>query len=298
MSIPVTDLSPTSRQFKIVSLNSYENPQDEIFCRIWGDKDAGATILMVHGLGAHSGWFEPLAHRLASKGFKTYSFDLAGFGEGKSRKVESWLTWTCDLESVCTYVSENEISKPLILLGNSMGALIVLSTLKNLAKKPDAIVLLSPGFGGYAKTFTLGYKLKAVATALFNPKKVIELPYGPRDITSNNVIRQELENDPEVTFSVPAGLGLELLKLTKHAEKGSAKLPCPLLLTTAGKDVIVDNKLIDKFFEKVESPFKRKEFFEDNYHDLVFESSIDQLVEKFESFLVACDITLPGKNTP
>lgn len=288
MNNSVTDLNSTSSQFEIQA--SPEGSEESIFCRSWQSDQYQLVNIMVHGLGAHSGWFEPFASRLSNHNIKTYSFDLAGFANGQSRTPESWTTWVNDLRTVYRYVRKNEPKKAIVLTGNSMGALIVLSSMKELEEKPDAVALFSPGFGGYAKTFTLGYKLSAIATALFAPQKVIKLPYGAGDITSNETIRKQIESDPFASFSMKAGIGLQLLKLTKNALKNGRELPCPLFMATAGKELIVDNQLNEQFYKNVSSPHKQKEHFKDSYHDLIFEPSIEEMVGLFNQFLNSIDL--------
>lgn len=285
MSSPVTDLEPTSEQFKVVPTKIKQNEEKStIHGRVWNSQDYRYVCLMVHGLGAHSGWFEPLASLMAKNKVKTYSFDLAGFSTGKDRPVDSWTIWIDELKTVFEHIAKTESDKPVLLLGNSMGALIVLGSIKDLIRKPKLAILLSPGFGGYRHTFTLGYKVNAIVKALLSPKTMVKLPYSSCDITSSKSIQNAIDADKEASFSIPAGLGLELLKLTKHAIKEGKSLTCPLLLAQAGKDTIVDNDLIDKFYDGVKTSSKTRVIYEESFHDLVFENTNKALAEAIIEF--------------
>ena len=283
MSIPVIDLSPTSTEFEIPVRKGKE--QEKIFCRTWGHSDAAYVTVLCHGLGAHSGWFEPLASRLASCKHRVYSCDLSGFGHGDRRSFDSYRQWQDDLIALTNHAKEENPGKPLVLAGNSMGALVALSSLDRLEQPPSAMLLMSPGFEGFAGTFTLPYKLKAILTALVAPGKIIALPYSVDDITVNEKIREQVNADKLGKFAIPAGLGLELLKLTKEAVRKSKSLPCPVYLATAGQERIVDNRMNDRFFEGLDCPAKERVHFNECRHDLVFEDSVSSLADGFSAWL-------------
>ena len=287
MSIPVIDLSPSSTEFEIPVKTGKE--QEKIFCRRWGDPEAEIVTVLCHGLGAHSGWFEPLASRLSARKHRVYSCDLSGFGHGDRRRFDSYKQWQDDLIALINHAREENPGKPIILAGNSMGALVALSSVERLEKPPSAMLLMSPGFEGFSGTFTLPYKLKAIFTALIAPAKIIALPYSVDDITVNEKIREQVNADKLGKFAIPAGLGLELLKLTKEAVRKSKSMPCPVYLATAGQERIVDNRFNDSFFERLDCPAKERVHFDDCRHDLVFEDSVDSLAEGFSAWFQTLD---------
>lgn len=287
MSIPVIDLSPSSTEFEIPVKKGKE--QEKIFCRRWGDPDAEIVTVLCHGLGAHSGWFEPLASRLSACKHRVYSCDLTGFGHGERRRFDSYKQWQEDLIALTNHAREENAAKPIVLAGNSMGALVAISSVERLEKPPRAMLLMSPGFEGFAGTFTLAYKLKAIFTALIAPGKIIALPYSVDDITVNERIREQVSADKLGKFAIPAGLGLELLKLTKEAVRKSKSLPCPVYLATAGQERIVDNRINDRFFAGLDCPAKERVHFDNCHHDLVFEDSVNSLAEGFSTWLRTLD---------
>ena len=288
MSIPVTSLVPTCTEFEIPVKSSYGGDEAErIPARRWGDESSGCVSILVHGLGAHSGWFEPYAKSMAARGHRLYSFDLSGFGKSSHRNFKSFRQWQEDLIQVFEHVGSEEGNKPLVLTGNSMGSILAVSTIDRLAHAPASLVLMSPGFGGYPDTFTLPYKVKAILTAFLNPTKVIELPYGVEEITACEEIRKQVKEDKLGKFAIPAFMGLELLKLTNESIAKGKQLPSslPIYMATAGKELIVDNRLNEKFFTNLESEEKNWQKFEQSFHDLVFESSREEMVDGVDTWL-------------
>src|SRR5271155_2430231 len=73
-------------------------PNYKLQARSWGRaSDCQAAVLLVHGLGAHSGWFEALARRLKVRNLFVLSYDQVGFGKRRQEKFTSGKQWFDDL---------------------------------------------------------------------------------------------------------------------------------------------------------------------------------------------------------
>ena len=73
----------------------------KLFLRGWktGGRD---VLLLMHGLGAHSGWFIDMGGSLAEHGLTVYAIDHRGFGrtEGMPGHVERFDNYVADLAVV------------------------------------------------------------------------------------------------------------------------------------------------------------------------------------------------------
>lgn len=248
-----------------------------IHARSWGRlEDSKAVALLVHGLGAHSGWFEAFASRLSNQGIFAMSYDQVGFGARRDEKFDSKEQWLSDLAASYGYLKQQAAGKPIYLIGNSMGAVVAYSRAAEL--KPDALILFSPGFDGHPVTFSPLYKVKALLTGLFSPDSELTLPYTVDDITPTQYVRDFLNNDPQRRFTINARMGIELLKLTQSIKGRSKTIPCPVFMATAGIEKIVDNNASQKIFDGIQAPSKTHIKLKDSWHDLMFDPDIDQLV--------------------
>lgn len=255
-----------------------------IHARTWGRlEDAKAVALMVHGLGAHSGWFEAFASRLAAKGIFGMSYDQIGFGARRNEKFHSKEQWLADLIASYNYLKLQAAGRPIYLVGNSMGGVVAYSRTAEL--KPDALVLFSPGFDGHPVTFSPLYKVKALLTGLCFPDNELILPYNVDDITPTQNIRNFLNNDPDRRFTINARMGIELLKLTQSIKGQSKVIPCPVFMATAGIEKIVDNNASQKIFEDIQAPTKTHAVLKDSWHDLMFDPDLDELVTTVHDWL-------------
>ncbi|MDZ4832966.1 MAG: alpha/beta fold hydrolase [Candidatus Melainabacteria bacterium] len=259
-------------------------PPWNIHVRTWGRiEESSAVALLVHGLGAHSGWFEAFARRLNDKGIFVMSYDQIGFGARRNEKFHSKDQWLADLVASFNHLKERADGKPIYLIGNSMGAVVAYSRAAQL--KPDAMVLFSPGFDGHPKTFSLPYKLRALVTGLLAPDSELTLPYTVDDITPTQSVRDFLTADPDRRFTIAARMGIELLKLTESIKKQSKAIPCPVFMATAGLEKIVDNTASQRVFDGIQAPSKTQITLKDSWHDLMFEPELDKLVTTVTDWL-------------
>ncbi|MBX9695272.1 MAG: lysophospholipase [Cyanobacteria bacterium] len=279
----MSTLKPTSKEIAFAGVGTHGETVD-ITAREWGSrKDATAGILLVHGLGAHSGWFEPLGSRLAKLGYYALSHDLAGFGRRRDQGFRSRAQWIDDLTTAYCYLRQVITPRPMFVIGNSMGSVVAIRAANRLW--PQGIGIFSPGLAGNPDTYTTPYIMKALGTYFVSPNIELELPYTVDDITQNLDARETLKGDPDRRFSISARMGIELLKLTMDAQSLVRDIHCPLLLATAGVDRIVDNRVTERFIERVSAPDKRILHYPNAWHDMIFEPVIDELTAEVHDWI-------------
>lgn len=272
------NLTPTCSFFEL------NEPQGPISGRTWGTaSEAQAIVLLVHGLGANSGWFEALARRLKVRGLFTVSYDQVGFGKRANQTFQGFEQWLNDLTVVYNHLKTQYKDKPIFVMGNSMGGVVTMAAGPKL--HPAGIVLFSPGFDGFPETFKLGFRLKAMATALLSPSSLVKLPYSSDLVTRDEGARAFMDADPEGRFQVPAKMLLELLKLTIYTSKNAKSSPCPFLMLTSGVDRIVNNEVSSKIFDELHAPMKKRRHFQDAWHDLLFDPVIDEVADEVTNFV-------------
>lgn len=267
-------LTSTCSQFVI------PGPHGPIPARSWGHaSECKAVALLVHGIGAHSAWFEAFARQLKVRRIHAVSYDQIGFGSRRSEQFDNHSQWLDELNGVFDYLRATAPDCPIYLLGNSMGGLLGYLSLEYI--EPDGVVLLSPGLDGHPSTFTNWYRAVAIVKALMKPQLEIALPYGVEAVTRDPGVRQWLLADPERRFSVPGKMLLELLALTKRIRTERHPVKAPLLMMTAGHDIIVNNAVNQDFYEHVSAPMKKHIHYPDAYHDLMFDYVLDDLAQDF-----------------
>jgi alpha-beta hydrolase superfamily lysophospholipase len=121
--------------------------------RDWPSADARGTIVIVHGLGEHIGRYAHVAARLNANRWSVVGYDQRGHGAspGERGRIAAHDDLLADLAALVDDVRA-EASGPLVLLGHSLGGLVVARFVAGALESPpppwqrdvDALVLSSP----------------------------------------------------------------------------------------------------------------------------------------------------------
>lgn len=252
--------------------------------RTWGNAEAASAVaLLVHGLGAHSGWFEAAAKELASRKFFVIAYDQKGFGSRSDKNLQSYKDWISDLVALVSSIKKTHSQLPFYLMGNSMGGLVVMAS--SAMVQPDGIVIFSPGFDGHPKTFSLQYKIRSIVSALLSPQKEVALPYGFEIVTRAKDVLNWLETDTCKKVAVPGYMLFELLKLSNYVLANLKSVHIPLLMITAGQEKVVNNQVNERLFKRLQAPFKKHVHMEEAWHDLMFDPQIDEVADEIKKWI-------------
>jgi alpha-beta hydrolase superfamily lysophospholipase len=101
-----------------------------IFWRSWNPDHAAprAVIVLVHGLGEHSGRYDHVVARLVDEGYAVLAVDHRGHGrsDGPRAFIEDMDHVVADLDTLVGRAVAAEQAGPVFMLGHSMGGLIAL----------------------------------------------------------------------------------------------------------------------------------------------------------------------------
>jgi alpha-beta hydrolase superfamily lysophospholipase len=150
-----------------------------------------ADLLLVHGLGEHSGRYEHVGDHLGAAGLRVHGYDHRGNGASGGRRgdVDRWSRLHDDLAARLAAVRASAGDGPVVLYGHSMGGLIVAGYCLAGYPLPDAVVLASPGLDS-----TLANWKKRLAPVLARVWPAAQLP--------NDVDLATLSRDPGVAAAV------------------------------------------------------------------------------------------------
>ena len=193
---------------------------------------AWASVVLVHGLGEHSGRYERTGGLLAEAGLAVEAFDLVGFGGtgGRRGDIESWDTY---LEQVHDHLTT--VDSPAVLLGHSMGGLIALDYLLSGRPRPDLAVLSAPGLGG-GKAWQ---RKVAPLLARLAPTAAIPTKIDGSQLSRDPAVGEAYFADPLVLTRVSARLGAELFGAIDRVLAGLDRLEVPTLVLHGGADTLV-----------------------------------------------------------
>jgi len=101
----------------------------ELLTRHWAADDPWASLLLVHGLGEHSGRYEHVGEHLAAAGIDAHAYDQRGNGasDGARGDIDRWSRFHDDLEDRLGSVRAAAAGLPVVLYAHSMGGLVARS---------------------------------------------------------------------------------------------------------------------------------------------------------------------------
>lgn len=194
-----------------------------------------ADIVLVHGLGEHSGRYQRTGSTLAEAGFRVRSFDLLGFGASSGDRGDT-SRWSRYLDQVQGHVEELRTSgRPLILLGQSMGGLIALDYALAERPRPDLLVLLAPSLSG-GKPWQ-----RAVAPILGRIAPTLRLPIGIKGdmLARDEAVGEAYFADPLVVTKATTRLGAGIFATGRRVVEVLDRLTVPTLVVHGGADIVV-----------------------------------------------------------
>lgn len=111
----------------------------------------GAVVVAVHGFNDYSNAFEATANIFAQHSITTYAIDQRGFGATAQQGIwPGHSIMQSDLVETVKLLCEKHVSLPVFLLGESMGAAVILSAIQQLEQTCiRGVILSSPAVWGW-----------------------------------------------------------------------------------------------------------------------------------------------------
>jgi alpha-beta hydrolase superfamily lysophospholipase len=198
-----------------------------------------AVVANIHGLGDHSGLYSTLVEHLLARGFAVHAPDLRGNGRSPGRRayVGRWEEFREDLRRFLDVVRDEEPGRPLFLLGNSLGGLIVLEYALHHPDGLRGVIAASPPLGRLgvpAPLLALGRVLSRVWPT-FSLQTGMDLGGLARD----PAVAEAVLADPHFHRYGTARLSTEVVAAITRVQAAAPKFPLPLLLLHGSADRMV-----------------------------------------------------------
>lgn len=197
-----------------------------------------ATVLFIHGIG-HSGaaWNNVIASLPDT--IQCISIDLLGFGESPQ---PSWLSYSAKVQarSVLATLLRLRLSRPVIIVGHSLGALVAIEIAKRYPLAVKSLILCSPPF--YRANTTLPTKDKFLIDLYSelqkHPERIISLTNTAKRF---RFIKDTFSvNDTTITSYINA-LEASIINQTSMNDAKKIKTPATIIYGRLDPVVILKN---------------------------------------------------------
>ena len=208
----------------------------EQFRRRWSVDDPSAAILLVHGIGEHSGRYQHVGRFFAEHGFDVAAFDNRGFGRtgGTRGHVRDFDVFLDDIEE--RLAERRSLGVPVVLFGHSLGGLMATVYLVGRRPQPDLAVLSSPALTAEVPRWqrVAAPVFGRLRPTLFFPSE-IEGAGLSRDVD----VQRAYTEDPLLVAGATAGLGHEVFRAMGRAMDRLDRLRVPTYVLHGGADPVV-----------------------------------------------------------
>ena len=197
------------------------------------------VVLLVHGLGEHAGRYDAVARQLNAWGFAVRGYDQYGHGEsgGVRGGLPSDNRFLDDLADIVDSTrSRYGTACPLILLGHSMGGLVVADFVARHMRPVQAVVLSSPALDPGLSAIQ---KLLVAVLPRLVPALRVSNGLKPRFISHDAAVVRAYLQDRLVHDRISARLAQYIAQRGPATVAQAAQWTVPTLLMYAGDDRLV-----------------------------------------------------------
>lgn len=256
----------------------------------WRPTFCEKVIVIVHGLGEHSGRYIPLIEAMSQKSIGFYAYDQRGHGRSRGLKghTPSFNHLADDLGKFLKLISVHEQNRPIFLFGHSLGGLVCLKYLVNLHRKggviPTGVMLSNP---------ILNLALPVPQWKIVASRSFAKLM--PRIRFHNEVSLAELSHDPKVGEAymtdplthqkISAGMYCDMIKTMKDVQDEAGLVSSAMLFMVGSEDRIIDPKKTEEFYSNLNCDNKKLIVYPEYRHELIHEIGKEKVFSDMESWL-------------
>jgi len=261
----------------------------DIYTQTWlPDDTPQAIILIVHGLGEHSGRYSNYVDYFVPRGYALYGFDTRGHGRSSGGRgyVDRFDRYVEDIDQRAAETRTDWPGTPLFILGHSLGALMVLSYS---ARHPDQLTGLIVTGTALQDALALPAWKRNLATLLSRVTPSLKM--------NNGVALSGLSHDPAMitayeadslthTWGTPR-LSTEVDVTRAQVRQSAAAWRVPLLMLHGGADPICLPEGARQFAARTPADVVEYHEYPGLYHEIHNEPEKEQVFRDIEAWLQA-----------
>lgn len=223
-----------------------------IFYEQWDAASARAALLLVHGLGAHSGRWQALADFFTRQGFSCYSVELQGFGQTRGLRghIDSFETYFNDIRRLNEIIRSELPGRKIFLAGESFGGLLAFLLSFKSPELFSGLICLSPAFSIKLQVSFWDYT-RVFLHLFLDQQKQFKLHLVGDMCTRDLKYQEQIDHDFREHRLVSAKFVLNYFQAERSARRISMPLRIPVLFLIPGQDTIVSSHISKVIFYRL-----------------------------------------------
>jgi len=261
----------------------------ELFYRAWlPAQPTNQAVLLFHRGHEHSARWQDVVEWLQLEDTAIFAWDARGHGKspGERGSAESLMAMVKDVDAFVRYVSQQHgiPVENMIVLGHSVGAVIVAAWVHDFAPPIRAMILGTPAFR--VKLYV------PLAVPLLRLKQKLLGPGYVKSYVKAEMLTHDAEQaaayqaDSAIFRQIAINILLDLFDTSTRLLGDAGAITVPTLILSAGMDRVVQLSAQKKFFEGLSSPIKEMEIYPEAYHAIFHETNRAQIVERTRKFIL------------
>jgi alpha-beta hydrolase superfamily lysophospholipase len=247
---------------------------------------AKALVLLVHGLGEHMGRYQHVAFALQQAGYMVIGYDHVGHGlsSGKRGDTDTPDQLTEHLQHMVKEVKSLHPRLPLVLLGHSMGGLVVQRAAASDRSLADAVVMSSPALATFANAVQ---KLMLATLPKWLPHLRVDNGLKLEGLARDAQVVRDYKHDRLVHPLISASLGAWIVQEGIKAVQQAEQWQVPSLLLYAGQDKLVNPQGSADFSKRASAEVLQSHCFNVMYHEIFNDPEKQVVLQKLIHWLDA-----------
>ncbi|QTF07579.1 bifunctional alpha/beta hydrolase/class I SAM-dependent methyltransferase [Brenneria izadpanahii] len=279
-----------SRDARLFKEGTFSTSDDtSLYFRHWPavEGDGRKVIVLFHRGHEHSGRLQHVVDELVMPDTHFYAWDARGHGKspGDRGYSPSLARSVRDVDEFVRFVAAdaNVASEDIIVIAQSVGAVLVAAWVHDYAPKIRGMVLASPAFKVklYVPFARAGLGLLQRIRGLFYVNSYVKgkyLSHDPERIAS-------FERDELITRQIAVNILLDLYKTAQRIVSDSSAITLPTQLLISGDDFVVHAKPQKRFYAGLRSAIKEQHILPGFYHDTLGEKARHIAFDKMRDFI-------------
>ncbi len=257
-----------------------------IVYRYWPVDQPRATILLIHGLGEHSGRYQHVAEAFNAKGFTVLAPDHLGHGESPGTRVfveqfDDYLTGVRECRAI---IDQQCPGVPCFVLGHSMGGLIAGRLLLEYQQQYRGALLSGPAFAAEAPPSGLVMFIGRLLAKIAPKAGMIALDAS--GVSRDPQVVAAYNADPLVNHGkITAALGVALFDAMAEVMSRAAEIKLPLLVMHGDADTMAAPKGSEQFAAAVSSSDKTLTLLPGLYHEIFNEPEGANIIAAYAEWI-------------
>jgi acylglycerol lipase len=244
-----------------------------------------ASVVHLHGIQSHGGWYVDTARELARRGFTVLLADRRGSGAsaGPRGHFDRRAQLVADVRAFVELAGRQAPGRPVILVGGCWGVRPAVAAARRMQDELAGLALVCPAVK-VKIDLTPAEKARVLAGTVLRPRAPVRVPLTPEMFTRNPRWVEFIRTDPLALREVTARFYFETARfdLELARERG---LKLPMLLLRSGGDPIVDGEAVDRWFARMPSDRKETVVYPDFGHIPDFEEDRERYWDDLSSWM-------------